>query len=624
MRSIRRTEHLIRGNMPTLVAFELLFKAWMAAVMVLLVHWGFELALRLSGYAYLTRENVSAFFLRPVTLAIAALLCVVAISLTVIDSSAVVYILDRSAMHARCSVRRTLSFALRSGLRIWKPANLPMAGLLMLLAPFLNVSLICGVLATVSLPDFVLESIRLNPGLYALLVAALLLLAMLLTRWLYTFHYFALEEKGFGEAARCSAALNRGRRLKDYGIMFLTQALFTLGVVLLLLLLTVLAWGLGRLLNTVFHRQWLVSSMVWYAAVLSLGIVFAFSAPFSYGCISQMFYRRKTELQEPIRRPTETESQPRDPVRQKMLRALWVSLAALVASSLLVLGLLLYSGRLNPPVEGLWVTEITAHRGASAAYPENTMAAFRGAWEMGADWIELDVQQTKDGQIIILHDENTQRVTGVAGNVWDMTYEQIAALDAGRRFSRQFAGEPIPLLSQAAEFAREKGMKLNVELKPTGHEVDFEQRVIDILKEYGIQDQCVITSQVYHCLENVKACDPAMTTVYVTSLAYGKLDRLSAADHFSIESTSVTPRLVSYIHKQGKQIYAWTANTRSSIDRMIERNVDNIITDNIELARKRVQESRYSLLLSELVQTMDEGAMQVTDPADGAAGPSGD
>jgi glycerophosphoryl diester phosphodiesterase len=97
-----------------------------------------------------------------------------------------------------------------------------------------------------------------------------------------------------------------------------------------------------------------------------------------------------------------------------------------------------------------------------------------------------------------------------------------------------------------------------------------------------------------------------ITTVYVTSLAYGKIDHLSSADHFSVQSTSVTPQLVSRMHRQGRQIYAWTVNTRSGIDRMIERNVDNIITDNIELARQRVSESRYSRLVSDLVQAVAE------------------
>lgn len=153
-----------------------------------------------------------------------------------------------------------------------------------------------------------------------------------------------------------------------------------------------------------------------------------------------------------------------------------------------------------------------------------------------------------------------------------------------------------------ALFAKENGIKLNIELKPTGHETDFEKSVIDVIRQADLEDACVITSQVYEVLENVKAYDDSITTVYVMSLAYGDINQLDAADHFSVEATSATKTLISRVHNEGKEIYAWTVNTEESIDKMIELNVDNIITDDIELARQCVDESRYSNLLTEYLK----------------------
>ena len=249
--------------------------------------------------------------------------------------------------------------------------------------------------------------------------------------------------------------------------------------------------------------------------------------------------------------------------------------------------------------------EVTAHRGASARYPENTMAAFEGAKELGADWIELDVQQSKDGKIIVMHDTNFKRTTGVDANTWELTYEEISKLDAGSFFGSEFAGEKIPLLSEVVEFAKENNMKLNIELKPTGHETDFEKNVVDVVKAAGIEKDCVITSQVYEVLENVKAYDSSITTVYVMTLAYGDINKLKAADHFSVEATNVTPGLISSVHREGKQLYVWTVNTRESIIKMAELNVDNIITDDIELAKKCIYESRYSNLLAEYIKLFE-------------------
>lgn len=573
----------------------------------ILFNLGFRLLMDVMGYTYLTRESLGAFLSHPLTLAALLLLTLLAITCAVTDICAVVYILDCSAHRFRCRMRQVLRFTLRNAPRIWKPGNIPLMGVVLIMAPFMSLSLIFGLVSTISLPEFIEDSIRSNPQIYGAGLMVLLVLPFLLIRRVYALHYFVLEDCSFLEAWRRSGRLSRP--LRDYGSLALAQAVSTALMVLLLLLLALVGAGLGRLLNLLFHRQWLVSTVIWYSFALSLGIVFAFSMPVGYGSVSYLFYRRKQEAGEPIV-PAYSPAYTLDPVHEKMLRTLRIAVLTLALSSLLVVGWLVNTGMLNPPIEDFHTLEITAHRGASARYPENTMAAFRGALELGADWAELDVQQTRDGKIVVLHDPDTLRTTGVAGNVWNMTYEQVARLDAGSHFSREFAGEPIPLLSEVAEFARDTGLRLNIELKPTGHETDFEQGVIDIVKDCGIADRCVITSQVYRVLERVKACDESITTVYVTSLAYGNVDRLSAADHFSVRSTSITPQLVSRLHSQGKQIYAWTVNNRNNINRMIDQNVDNIITDNIETARQCVRESRYSDVLNDLVQTLDEDDAQ--------------
>lgn len=604
MEALRRTLRLLRLNWKTLVLFELSFKAAMITGFTLLISLGFQLAMTATGHAYLTAESVGAFAFNPLTLALLLALTLLALIFAIIDLSAVGYILDCSAQGFRCRMRQILLFSLRNLLRVLRPGNLPMALILLLMGPFMSLSLVCGLLATIPLPEMVQEALRVSPEPFVCAFALVLLLPLLVMRRVYTFHYFALEGLTFREAAHRSARLSRP--VRDSGSLLLVQLAFTALMVVVLIVLALVASWLGRLLNLIFARQWLVSAVIWYSVVLSLGIVFAFSTPISYGCVSYLFYRRKEEIDESVV-PAYSPAMLLDPVREKILKWLKCALLALVIGGVLVVGWLTSTGKLNPPIEDVHTLEITAHRGASALYPENTMAAFRGALELGADWVELDVQQTMDGQIVVLHDANTRRTTGVKGNVWNMTYEQVSKLDAGRLFGREFAGEPIPLLSEVAEFARDTGLRLNIELKPTGHETNFEQGVIDIVREYGIAERCVITSQVYGVLERVKAYDESITTVYVTSLAYGSIDRLSAADHFSVESTSVTPRLVSRVHNQGRQIYAWTVNSKSSIDRMIERKVDNIITDNIELARQRVMESRYTRLVSDLVQTLESG-----------------
>ena len=233
--------------------------------------------------------------------------------------------------------------------------------------------------------------------------------------------------------------------------------------------------------------------------------------------------------------------------------------------------------------------EITAHRGASVKYPENTMSAFIGAESLGADWIELDVQQTKDKEIVVSHDTNLKRVTGVDKDIIDLTYAEIEKLDAGSFFDEKFKGEKMPLLKEVLEFANEKNIRLNIELKPTGKEIDFEKEVIDLIKEYHFEKKCVVTSQVYEVLENIKNIDKDIKTVYVMSVAIGNITDAKYADAFSVEASNVNAELVNLVHSEGKEIYAWTVNTEESILEMIDMNVDNIITDNIELGKELVK-----------------------------------
>ena len=124
------------------------------------------------------------------------------------------------------------------------------------------------------------------------------------------------------------------------------------------------------------------------------------------------------------------------------------------------------------------IPKIIAHRGYSGQFPENTLAAFAGALDIGADYIELDVQLSKDGQVVILHDDSLKRTTGVDGKVSDFTYEELAGLDAGAWFDASFAGEKIPTLEEALTLIRDTQCGVYLELKDIGQVEGFEEAVL--------------------------------------------------------------------------------------------------------------------------------------------------
>ncbi|MDE6983036.1 MAG: glycerophosphodiester phosphodiesterase, partial [Lachnospiraceae bacterium] len=211
-----------------------------------------------------------------------------------------------------------------------------------------------------------------------------------------------------------------------------------------------------------------------------------------------------------------------------------------------------------------------------------------------------------DGQIIVMHDTNFMRTAGIDQNTWEMDYDNMKLLDVGSSFSSEFEGEHVPLLVEVVDFAKNNGIKLNIEMKPTGYEQEFEPKVAEIIEQKRFWDQCVITSQAYDVLENVKLCDSRIQTVYVMSIAYGDINRLSAADHFSVEASNITEKMVSDVHNAGKEIYAWIVNTEESINRMIDLNVDNIITDHVTLAKECIYLSKTSDVVSEYVKWLSK------------------
>lgn len=151
----------------------------------------------------------------------------------------------------------------------------------------------------------------------------------------------------------------------------------------------------------------------------------------------------------------------------------------------------------------LKLPKVIGHRGAAHYAPENTLESIHSAADLGAEWVELDVKLTKDGVPIIFHDEDLQRTTGVAGLVADTDYSTIKELDAGSWFGESFIGAKIPTLEEAVDVLIERGLGLNLELKPCpGRERETAEVVLDQLSQiWDAHDKILISSFNHVALE---------------------------------------------------------------------------------------------------------------------------
>ena len=231
---------------------------------------------------------------------------------------------------------------------------------------------------------------------------------------------------------------------------------------------------------------------------------------------------------------------------------------------------------------------VTAHRGSSRSAPENTLSAIEAAIRQDADFAEIDVQETADGVIVVLHDSDLMRVAGLNKNIWEVEYAEIESVDAGSWFSEQFRGERIPTLQQVIDTARGR-IRLNVELKFNGHDKKLVERVVRLVRENDFHSQCVLCSLSRDGVRKAKALDERIQVGHIVSAAIGDVAKLDV-DLLSILHQHVTPSLVRSVHRAGKEIHAWTVNDRQRMSALVDLGVDNILTDDPELLRAVLDE----------------------------------
>lgn len=226
-------------------------------------------------------------------------------------------------------------------------------------------------------------------------------------------------------------------------------------------------------------------------------------------------------------------------------------------------------------------------------YPENSIPAYAAAIEQGADWIELDVHQTADNIVVISHDANIKRIAGVDKNIWEMTYAELETYDVGSWFSDEYSYLRLPTLDEVLKLCKGK-IKLNIEIKPTGHETDFEKNVIDIVKANGFENDCMLASLDIEALKKVKEIDPNIKTLYDMTVAAGNISEMTFIDGFSIEETFIDYDIVDQIHQNNKKVFVWTVNEPSNIINICKYDIDNILTDDPLTAREVINEEKLS------------------------------
>jgi len=227
---------------------------------------------------------------------------------------------------------------------------------------------------------------------------------------------------------------------------------------------------------------------------------------------------------------------------------------------------------------------IMAHRGAAGAAPENTMASVVRALDDHTDYVEIDVQENADGEVVVFHDSDFMKVARNPLKLWEATNADLAKIDIGTWFDPEFSAERVPTLEEVLVAARGRA-RVNIELKYYGHDVELERKVIEIVESTRSVENVVLMSLKYDKVQKVKAMRPEWTYGVLTSVNLGDAARFDV-DFLAINAETASRSLIRRAHRAGLAVYVWTVNDPLHMSAIMSRGVDGIITDEPALARR--------------------------------------
>lgn len=581
---------LLGYNFSSLLLFELFywigtFTLGLEAVRLLL-----NRALDFSGFSSLTAENYAAFLMNPATLAGMALGTMILLFFLSLQISALLACFHYSYLGQKIYINDLFFIGLHRTVTWMRRDPAGWLVLSFLAVPFLEGHFLIREVNYVKILQYTLQLFYQVIHCVPVLAASGILLFLLSYAALFSFPYIILEKEKTWAGFRRGWKLCKGRT----GILFSAGTFVQAGSALLLMIFQGTA-GIGaavyttvfktptvRIPSILVYKEWIeiTAGLLAGAVGTVLGVLLVYT----------IYCSEREPVRTPARRKQSASAKASSLPSLKQTAKRKKMAAAAVFLFLLEISYVLYLAENKAAISDdlLAGTQITAHRGGAKEAPENTLCALAYAREHLADYAEIDVQETRDGVVVLLHDSNLKRTTGLDKNIWEVDYAELKKLDAGKYFGREYAGEPIPTLQEAIDFCQ-KSLKLNVEIKYNGRNDQIVEKVVRLFEENDLVETAILSSMNYRFLQEAKKLNPDIQTSYVMTMTYGSAVELIYADYVSVKYSYINQEYVEDAHRLGKSVHAWTLNGPWSIRRMHYYEVDNIITDDPAMARKTVE-----------------------------------
>ncbi len=557
-----------------LFVYDILFKLLEAWLLVPAVAWVLSVVLSRAGHIAVSNLDILDFLVSPAGLLYAALFATVAAFVLLLEQAGIMIIAALYDSGGRHPVGPMLRAAFGQALRVVRLGALKVALLALTLVPF-------TVLAALTY-ELLLSGHDINyyltdrppafwvaAGIGTLLLAGALAAGLVLyVRWAFALPILLFEGQLVRPALRASSARVRGAGWRVALLLLGWQA------AALLLGVAVLA-GFRLLAATVLDyagERPVLAILLLLVTEGGLVATVSFARVVGQGLITRRLYLLRSE-QPGVRAPEGAGAAP--PVAPWDWRLAWLSMGLFLLAPLVLWADLARYVAPRP------VVRVTAHRGHSHAAPENTLKAVHQAIVSRADYVEVDVQRTADGVVVLLHDRDLKRVAGDSRRIDEITYAEARKLDVGRWFGAAFAGERIPRLADVLTLCRGR-VKLNIEMKFYGPDRRLARDVARLVRERDVEQDCLVTSFSHDGLVELKRHNGRLRTGLIVGKALGDVSRLDV-EALSVRADGLSDAMLRAAHRRGLEVHVWTVNDARQMARLIKRGVDNIITDDPDL-----------------------------------------
>jgi glycerophosphoryl diester phosphodiesterase len=567
-----------------------------------------RLAISLSGEAALSDQDILLFFVSPGGFLSLLVLGSVFTIIVILEHAALLTATVGTEEGRPATTRHVLAYLFRRANRLFMLVTLILLRTLLHLLPY--------VAATALVYFLLLSDYDINYYLAEkppewhravlfgalIAVAAAIHLLRLLIGWLFALPLLLFSDRSSSDALKESRAAARGNRI-EIGAWVVACLLF--GLILTLVFSGLLRFLGSRLLP--LAGESLEAILVLLSALSLAGFLLSFALTFiNYSLFSLVILKLFEDRG--LRRSQAARIQQSIELNKAGIPGRRVIGTGLVAGLLIAIAAVYFIGnRLDLEDH----TRVMAHRGASAAAPENTIAAIQGAIDAGAHWVEIDVQESKDGEVVVIHDSDLKKIGGVSMTVADSSLRQLQQVDIGSWFDPKFSDQRIPTLRQVLQLCRGR-IGVNIELKYYGRQRQLEQRVAEIVEASGMVDEVVIMSLSYDGIKKMRELRPDWTLGLLSTVSLGNLADLDV-DFLALNGRAATRRLVRSVQARGKQVLVWTVNDPVGMTSMTSRGVDAIITDEPALAvsilgQRRELDTLQRLLL-QMADVFDQPAL---------------